>query len=384
MSIPIKRYIDSTTRVVSNATTALNYNGLVFTSEEMIGSDSRKTDYNAGKVIGIAANEITKLFSSTGNTAKFATKYFGWTNVNGRAPSTLYVCKTKIEDASLADSFTNALNLFSNFRTFTFIDSDASVSGSGGLVDVQNISASFGRRYLMSVVATAETATTVSNAFKGKSGVIITLGLDNTDSYIPMAYSATLDYSASSTGRPSLMYRTVPTELALVTSETDADKYDNMRINYGANVQTMATNRNIYQMGVNADGEDTGVYLDSIWVTANIEDGWLNLAIDNGVIPASSLGVSKIYAMIYSVVTQGLDNGVILTGKTLGTVAMQEVIELTGDEENIQKVENYGYYLNVWLTKQNQNGIEVDVANYLLIYSKGDSIKKVSGSHVLV
>ena len=119
-------------------------------------------------------------------------------------------------------------------------------------------------------------------------------------------------------------------------------------------------------------------------MTANSEDGWLNLAIDNGVIPASSLGVSKIYAMIYSVVTQGLDNGVILTGKTLGTVAMQEVIELTGDEENIQRIENYGYYLNVWLTKQNQNGIEVDVANYLLIYSKGDSIKKVSGSHVLV
>ena len=383
MAIPISRYIGINSKVVPATDGDFDQSGLMFTSETIQTGSSKKADYEAGKVISITPAELTDTFASNTNIYKAALKYFGWTNVNGAAPSKLYVAKRLTSsETTFAASFTRVLNSFTNFFTFGFVD--ATSSDTSKLLEVAQLNAALGRTYLMCVGTTKSSVSSVSSALKGISGVIMTFGTDMTDVYLPMAYAATLDYGTNSTGRPSLMYREVPEALALVDNTTDADNYETMRVNYGAKVQTRAVTRCIYQPGVNADGEDTSVYLDSIWLTSKIEEGWMTLAVDNGNVPSDGDGLAKIQAMLNGVINNALDNGVILTNKTLSESAKQEVISLTGEEEAVERVQEYGYVLRLNLTAETVNENETHVCNYLLIYGKGDSVKKINGQHVLV
>ena len=392
MAIPIKRYIDVNSTVIRGSTSSIDLSALIFVSTAMQGTGSKKTAYDKGEAVGLSSDEVATYFAQNSDVMKFATSYFGYVNANGRSPSLLYVAKTGLKTGGDSSTTETALETFrrvttetSNFGSFAFLDSTIALgtSGSGVLLDIAMTNASFGRKYLCVIPVTTANYTTISDALKGTLGTHLVLGSDSYAAYMPMAWAATLNYDSMDGSASALMYRPFPSSMSLVDNEADANKYDSAFVNYVGTVQTRAVNRSFYQRGINADSEDTGVYMDSVWLTSAIEDGWINLATTDSKITANSAGLAKIYAMINTVITQALNNRVILKDKPLSANAITEIIELTGDNSVINDIETNGYYLFAYLDRQMINGIENDICNYILIYAKGDQIKKINGTHIL-
>jgi hypothetical protein len=79
-------------------------------------------------------------------------------------------------------------------------------------------------------------------------------------------------------------------------------------------------------------------------------------------------------------VTQAVKNGTILIGKTLTDKQKALVYQYTDDELAWEAVQNEGYWLDVVIDSDGDNYKAV----YRLVYSKGDSIRFIDGTHILV
>ena len=68
------------------------------------------------------------------------------------------------------------------------------------------------------------------------------------------------------------------------------------------------------------------------------------------------------------------------------TVQKAYITSLTGDNEAWREVEQNGYYLTVSISSyvNANNGLTEYQVDYQLIYGKGDSIRKVVGSDILI
>ena len=79
-----------------------------------------------------------------------------------------------------------------------------------------------------------------------------------------------------------------------------------------------------------------------------------------------------------------VNNGTISAGKTLSTAQKVAITELTNDDAVIAIIEQVGYWLNIEIEKVSVLGNEEYHLKYTLIYSKGDSIRKVVGYDIVL
>ena len=180
---------------------------------------------------------------------------------------------------------------------------------------------------------------------------------------------------------PTLMYKRHDAVSASVTDDVAYSGYADKKVNFFGLTKTYGSAYTFYQRGVNGDGTDTAIEVNDLWLRGTISRGLMTLLTNMPKIPANATGVSSIYTVVDSAAQKGLNNGVILANKTLSAEKRALVLNYArGDEEAVNDVQSQGYHISCQLIETN-NEYE---CKYVLIYSKGDAIKKIVGTHVLI
>lgn len=180
---------------------------------------------------------------------------------------------------------------------------------------------------------------------------------------------------------PTLMYKRHDAVSASVTDDVAYSGYADKKVNFFGLTKTYGSAYTFYQRGVNGDGTDTAIEVNDLWLRGTISRGLMTLLTNMPKIPANATGVSSIYTVVDSAAQKGLDNGVILANKTLSAEKRALILSYAGgDEEAVNDVQSQGYHISCQLI-ETDNEYE---CKYVLIYSKGDAIKKIVGTHVLI
>lgn len=185
-------------------------------------------------------------------------------------------------------------------------------------------------------------------------------------------------------GTVNYMYQQFPYQDVAVKTNLLAQTLDALHINYNGQTQKTGVNLTFYQDGYLADGTDMAVFANEIWLKDAMITVILNLELALDKIPANYDGLGLIKTALEETIGEAKFNGSISIGKPLTTVQKAYITQLTGDNTAWQTVELNGYILDMSLSQQTVNGATKYIANYTLIYSKGDVIRKVEGRHILI
>lgn len=286
-----------------------------------------------------------------------------------------------------AETLTEALdriaNTSNNFGSFTFAESlsAANVEEVANWINAQNVA------YVYSQACTASNYSDMYDACNGKNGACLTLGVvgDNAQ-FMPMAIGACINYSRPAAAT-NFMFNQFNAETPTVTTDTDADKYDAKKINYLGATQQAGKNIAFYQRGVlQGDISDIGVYWNEMWLKDAFATEFMNLLIALKQLPANADGSNTARGVMGAVIEEAKMNGTIQAGKNLNATQKAYITSLTDDEDAWREVQTNGCWLDVNVQEyQNaQSGLTEYKIDYLLIYGKGDSIRKVTGSDILI
>lgn len=269
-----------------------------------------------------------------------------------------------------------------NFGSFAFIDAITDAQAK----DVAVLNAGYNYKYLCSlgsVVGTSSTplAATIATAqtVGATNGCALTQGVDRFASAIPMAIFASTDYSGTNTAT-TLMFKQISGEQASVTDSDSADTLDGLYVNYYGQTQANGRQLSFYQRGVNLDGQDTAVYCNEVWLQSAIATEIMNLLVSVERVPANEDGESMLNSTISAVAQRAVGNGVFEIGKTYTSAQRAAIFQLTGDKDAVTTMQNSGYWLDVVIE---EDGGQYK-ARYLLVYGKGDSVRKVEGRDILI
>ena len=386
MAISQTKYIEIASKIANSPIGNRDLSGLLFTSGNMVdgANASIKASYDAGDIVALTDSGVKTMFGVSSDEYKFATKYFSYISPSGKTPRTLYIAKI-LSAESPSEAFTRITNKTDNFGSFTFMPSD-----SYAVSALKNIFATnTDNKYLAvcGVEATIEDgkyifddvidAATTLGEIKGTHLVV---GADKYCAAIPMAILASVNYNTGVNSVVNYMFRQVNGEIPVVTNYEDYDTLTSKNINFYG--QTQANGRSIafYQKGVNLDGTDTGVYCNEMWLKSAIVESFLNFLVDVVRIPANYAGAGMCRNAIMGDVTQALANGTIMIGKALTSDQKAKIFQYSNDELAWKAVQNDGYWLDVVIVADGNDYKTV----YRLVYSKGDSIRFVDGTHYLV
>ena len=299
-----------------------------------------------------------------------------------------YSSAVKGETALEAVSRVDALD--DNFGSFCFME--ALTPDEAREVAEWNAAKNF--KYLYSLPVKVSNCKQILETVRDMSGTCYTLDkFDAFAEYMPMALFAATKYDRVNATKV-FMYQQFDGERASVTTSQDADKYDafdidgqgtRFPVNYYGATQQAGSLINFYQDGYNADGLDTACYCNEIWLKDAISVELLNTFIALEKIPANNVGKAIVRNAIISVLHEGIRNETITVGKTLDNLQRAYVDRTAGLANAWENVESYGYWLTVDVKHRTLKGGRVQYyADYVLMYAKGDAIRKVEGSDILI
>lgn len=214
--------------------------------------------------------------------------------------------------------------------------------------------------------------------------------------YIPMVLFASTKYNRPNSTK-TFMYQTFGSEKAgdsdsnwylrdpsTVASLNVASVHDKANINYIGETQQAGKIIRFYQDGYNTDGLDTACYCNEVWLKDAILSEILNAFIVNEKLPANNVGEAMVRQRIMGVIDEAISNGTILVNKVLTTSQMEYIDRTSGVEGAYESVLNNGYWLSITLRGRNSDKSTAYTADYVFIYAKGDAIRKVEGSNILL
>ena len=284
---------------------------------------------------------------------------------------------------NLADVLNKTIELSNNFATYAFVNGSLSaddIDVIGTFNDEQNY------QYMFCGDVTASNYSTIIEAAKAHSGMAINyqpLSGVLPAYLMPATILAATNYDKVN-GTVNYMYQQFPSQAITVDTNSLANTLDNLNINYNGQTQKSGSNIEFYQDGFLADGTDIAVYANEIWLKDAMATEIINLEVAVDKIPANYDGIALVEGILQGPIGEALNNGVISVGKDLTNTQKAYITQLTGDDTAWQKVQLNGYILQVELTQKVTNGTTRYIAEYSLIYSKGDSIRKVEGRHILI
>ncbi len=281
---------------------------------------------------------------------------------------------------TVTDVLTESTDVSNNFGSFAFVDTLTldQITEAAQWNNLPDNNVLF--QYYVPV-ASADAAT-YSAALIDYAGVGLEIS-DTAGEYpeqAPMCVLATTNYAAINSVQ-NYMYQVFDFLTPSVTSTTVSDTLDSQRVNYYGQTQNAGQKINFFQrgvlMGTASDPTDMGVYANEQWLKDAAGVAIMSLFLGETRIPANPQGIGQIQAVLQTVIQQALDNGTISVGKPLTLAQKSYITTITGDNTAWQLVQNSGYWLKVSIT--------VDLeAEYTLVYSKDDDIRKVTGTHVLI
>lgn len=286
-----------------------------------------------------------------------------------------------LSDGSAITTAVNAVaesaELTNNFYSFAFL---TSVTGEeeaiATWVKAQNV------RYMWSLGVTTANASTMASALAEYDGVGLTLNADCV--FLPMAIAAAINYDLPNAS-VDFMYQQAAGIDASVTSATDQEAYDAIRVNYYGTTQQAGNLISFYQDGkLQGSIPSMGVYVNEAWLKDALFTSILNLRLSLDSLPANETGLAYVKTAIQEVIGKAQNNGVISAGKTLDSTQKAYVGQITGDKNAWQSIQSIGYWLNATVEKYTEQGTEKYKVSYLLVYAKGDSINFVDGKDILI
>lgn len=290
-----------------------------------------------------------------------------------------------VSDGAEAETLTSALdriaNTSNNFFSFDFIpvltnDEIAEVST---WTDVQNV------KYMFSHAVNMNDYVTVQQEVAGKSGTGLTLDkFTDYANYMPMAVIAAIDYTKPNAA-VNMMFQRFDADNASVTDDTLSNTMDALLINYLGETQQAGQPIKFYQRGVlQGSISDMAVFANEAWLKDAFTVEFFNLLLALDQIPANSSGAASARGVMIDVLTLAKTNGVVSIDKPLTSVQKAYITSVTDDPDAWREVQANGYWLYVTVESYQNNGITEYKIDYVLIYGKGDSIRKVEGSDILI
>ena len=275
-----------------------------------------------------------------------------------------------------------------NFGSFAFVPDltqDQAVTVAAWN-DNQNVSYMF----LTSVDAT--TAAAMSAALLPYSGAWLQLAplASEYPELAPACVLAATDYNNGRNAVQNYMFQQFPGLTPAVQSDTDANTYDALRVNYIGRTQTAGQKIDFLQRGQlcggSADPLDANVYANEMWLKDAIAAAVMSLFLSVGKVSPNKAGRAKLLAVMQPVINQAVRNGAISTARSFTTTQRLYVGDVTGDPLAYLQVQNTGYWIDIeFISAVNTTtGSTEWSAAYTLVYAKDDAIRSVSGSHVLV
>lgn len=271
-----------------------------------------------------------------------------------------------------------------NYGTFAFMTAQDST----GIVKVATANNDVHPNEFMYVAqVNAGDYVTIQPTVKDIDGVSLELcnSTDGKFNYIiPMAISATTDYNKEN-GTQNYMYQQVDGVATLVDDDATAENMDKALVNYYGRTQQAGQKLAFYQNGVmQGDYQDQSIFMNEVWLKDALTTKFLNyfLVTPNWYANKAGQGIGNGLAM--EVVNRAKVNGTITTEKELTEADKAYIYNITSDENAWRQVYMEGFYFMSSISKELINKQVIYKFNYTLIYSKGDSIKKVEGRNILI
>lgn len=287
------------------------------------------------------------------------------------------------------DAFLNSQNSDDNFGSFVFSGSASPSQAQNEAVSAANHA--LNNKFIFCLAVTGTTAAAVSPALMGNSGTGMTLvptGVvaDHAET-IPAEILAAINWDRPGASQNFMYYR-LGNRTPTVTSDSSADLYDGLRINYVGQTQTAGQKIAFYQTGFLTGDEtaatDMAVYVGEMWLkdamTSELLGGFLALPS----VPANSDGRITVLSLMQGPIDQALVNGVISVGKALNNTQKAYITQITGSTDAWRQVESKGYWVDAFVRSEVVSGVTRYSADYLLVYGKNDQLRKVTGSDVLI
>jgi len=274
--------------------------------------------------------------------------------------------------------------LSDNFGSFLFLPT--LTTEQIGAVAAWNNSSEQNLKYMYCVPVTAANYTEIGAATSGMNGVWLQLVTDGgLEEYMPAAILAATNYNRTNAAR-NYMYQQFPGAVATVTTNALANQYDNALVNYYGATQTSGRQLAFLQRGVlQGNVSDAGVYANEMWMKDQFLVAFFNLLLALNKIPAGADGERIVRGAMMDTINLALRNGTILPSKEFTTTQKAYIDQLTGREDSWFDVFNNGWTLDLNTEAfVDYGGANAYKITYVLIYSKGDSIKKVEGTDVLI
>ena len=280
-----------------------------------------------------------------------------------------------------AEAMARTADISNNFGSFAFIE-DLTTEEIGSVAAWCNAG---NVQYMYSVPVSSSNYAEIQTAVNGMNGTALTLDPGDTYAeFMPMAVLAATNYNRINAAQ-NYMFQQFPGVAPAVDTDKFADVYDNLKINYYGATQSAGQKLAFYQRGVmQGSVEDMGVYCNEMWLKDAMIVAFFNLLLAVPKVPANKDGEAMARGVMTGVIDRALNNGTILKLKSFTDTQKAYIYTLTNDPDAWFDVYNNGYKLSITIAPQLVNGSTAYVLDYVLIYAKGDSIKKVTGSHVMI
>lgn len=206
---------------------------------------------------------------------------------------------------------------------------------------------------------------------------------------LPMAVMAATDYDRTNATINYMFRQSGVTLTSDVTDDQMADFYDARRVNYYGQTASAGQKISFFQRGYLMGGAtaplDMSVHANEQWLKAYTTAQIMSLLLTTNRIPANNDGRGMVMAIIQGGVNKALNNGTILIGKALTELQKVAISQLTNDPLAWHDVQDNGYWIDVQIEQATgESGVTEYTAKYTLVYSKGDMVRRVDGSHNLV
>lgn len=273
-------------------------------------------------------------------------------------------------------------NASSNFGSFAFLDELTN----NQFKDLAEWNHGKNVKYMFCSDVTAANAAARQDLVAGYSGTALTVQDAGEKTYLfPMIILAATDYKQRASVQNYMFQVYDAAFTPFVTTDTDADVYDAINVNYYGRTQQAGRQVSFYQRG-KLQGSGTApiamnVFANEIWLKDDCTTAMMNLLLALPKISANAAGRAQGFATITDSAERAIFNGTISVGKTLNNTQKQYISSQTGDPNAWREVQTNGYWLNVFFQEDAPGEY---VMKYVLIYSKDDVINKVEGSHQLI
>lgn len=379
MPISMKKYVDIRSGI-NNIRTA--------TEKELIARIFTTSESLTENVVECEdLGEVGEIFASSSDEYKIAEKYFSFINKYARSPRKISYAKIDLTGGkTYSQLFEEIYQASNNFATFVML----------GLTDSTEISTlanyvaiNYPSEFMMVVPVTSSNYTTIQSAVANINGVSLELCGSDEDTgkfnfVLPMSITATTDYNKEN-GTVNYMYVADGNMAVVVDNDNTAEQYDEVKVNYYGRTQQAGQKLAFYQNGVlQGNYQDQSIFVNEIWLKDALTTKFLNYMLLTSNWYANKAGQAIGQSLAMDVIDRAKLNGTITTEKEISENDKVYIYNVTSDENAWRQIYQEGYYLVTNIEKKTINNQETYVFNYTLLYSKGDSIKKVEGLDILI